>query len=230
VQKLGIGTRATGTAAMLTGAPTRGWLADWPAAVGRTVALLRLRTFGSGLFRMALAFSILVAAALFVVVVVPPVLGLKTMVVTSGSMSPEVLVGDAVLVRPVSWQSVRVGDVIVFKRIDGVGMTTHRVLATRGIQGKTYFQTKGDANSTPDANLTPGEAIFGKVAFTLPKGGYLVHFARGPLGIFFITVLPLFVILKRQMQWLLQPTKAKPAAARVEAFPEARRHEAGETA
>ena len=212
------------------GALRRDWPEDLSRAIVEALVRLRLGTLWKWVFNVLLAASLIVASVLFLVVTVPPLFGLKTMIVTGGSMSPKILAGDAALVERSSWTSVQVGDVIVFGRMGGDGMTTHRVVAIRAVQGRTYFQTKGDANSTPDGNLAPAEALNGTVALTLPKAGYLLSLARSLPGVFFITVLPLFAIVRRQVRWLLRSTKTRPGPRGTRVSPEAKSHEAGETA
>jgi len=70
----------------------------------------------------------------------------------SGSMEPAISAGDTIRVKKVTNGSlIEVGDIIVFK---SPRMTdeqiVHRVAAKELHDGLWYFQTKGDANLSPD--------------------------------------------------------------------------------
>lgn len=125
-----------------------------------------------------------VAFALVMAVFVPNLFGYKLMAVTSGSMAPSIHVGDAVYVREVedAATAVSVGDVVTYRNIQGVGMTTHRVLGAKRIDGEMFFQTKGDANRRPDIDLTPASGIYGVLAMRLPAGGPVLQLATGRWG------------------------------------------------
>ncbi len=166
-----------------------------------------VRVLVSGLF----ISTILMAALVFSSSSLPALLGYNTMVVTSGSMEPAIRVGDAVVMRPPSPGEIRNGDVITFKPFGSPGLVTHRVVATSEIEGNLYFQTQGDANATPDTDLTSAEAVFGKVALTLPKMGFLLHFAATPRGKILLIALPLFVLMVREVRGYLSNTDPEAA-------------------
>ena len=126
----------------------------------------------------------LVARALFVastvavvgalaVPAIPVALGYRVMVVMSGSMEPEVRAGDAVLVRPGEVEAIAVGDLVTFRPFGVTGLKTHRVVEIERLDGHLYFQTKGDANATPDADLADSDAVLGIVSVRLPRAGAL---------------------------------------------------------
>jgi len=161
----------------------------------------------SGLF----ISTILMAALVFGSASLPALLGYNTMVVTSGSMEPAIRVGDAVMMKPPTPGEIRVGDVITFKPFGSRGLVTHRVVATSEIEGDPYFQTQGDANATPDPDLTSAEAVFGKVALTLPKMGFLLHFAATPRGKMLMIALPLFVLMVREVRGYFSNTEPEAA-------------------
>ena len=168
------------------------------------------------LVRAMLISSILMASLVFIGMSVPGLLGFKTMVVTSGSMEPTILTGDAVIIRPtppnsVSWNFkdgfVGIGDVITFTPFGAGGMVTHRVMDIKEIQGDTFFQTKGDANDTPDSNLAAGGAVYGKVVLTLPKFGYVLHFTATALGKGLLIILPILILMASEFRGLLKASK-----------------------
>lgn len=155
--------------------------------------------------------SILAALLVFLCTSLPALMGYKTMVVTGGSMAPSILAGDAIIMRSASPGSVQAGDVITFSNGEGQGLITHRVMAIKEIQGTTYYQTKGDLNDSPDPDLTPAEAVYGKAALTLPKAGYLLRFTATPLGKAMVLGIPLLILVTMEVWELFQARKASAA-------------------
>ena len=151
---------------------------EWEIRVFNTL-IRAARVLFTGFFIASITTGFVVFAS----ATLPTLLGYSTMVISSGSMNPAIDVGDAVVIRPgVHPTSIRVGDVITFKPFGVKGTTTHRVEAIKEVQGRTFFQTKGDANGTSDPDLVDINAVYGKVAWTLPKMGYLLHFAGAGWG------------------------------------------------
>lgn len=111
--------------------------------------------------------------------------GDRLYVVMSGSMSPALEAGDAVLVRPVQPEQLRPGMVITY-RAGGTGaVTTHRIVSLPTVDGSRYVQTKGDANAHPDPDFTPVDSVLASlderwegigpwVAFTQSRQGRLL--------------------------------------------------------
>ncbi|OPX89158.1 signal peptidase I [Pelotomaculum sp. PtaB.Bin117] len=91
-------------------------------------------------------------------------------VILSGSMMPGIKRGDIVLLRKITGDEVRIGDVIHFHR-DKM-LITHRVLEIKEDHGVKVFRTKGDNNSGPDPELVSPQQVKGKVIFVIPKIGW----------------------------------------------------------
>ena len=152
------------------------------------------RAFVNTLLVLSFLMSMLVSGGS----VIPTLLGMNTMVVTSGSMVPSIGVGDAVIVDPSFGDRVSIGDVVTFRSSQTSGMVTHRVIASREIGGQTYYQTKGDANQTPDPNLVWSGAVYGKVRTHLPWLGYLIVFSGTLIGKLVIIAVPLTILMARE--------------------------------
>ena len=158
-----------------------------------------------GLMGVLVLFAVLSASVILLAYFLPALFGLKTMYVTSGSMEPSIRTGDALLVRSLSGgSSVAAGDVITYRNDHNDGMTTHRVKAVKQIQGMTYYQTQGDANSTPDPDLTAAQSVYGKQVMTLPKVGYLLHFATTPWGKLLLVAVPLLILMSKELSSLVR--------------------------
>lgn len=114
------------------------------------------------------------------VLILPNLIGFKSMAVLSGSMEPNISVGSIVFVREVEADTLEVGDVISY-RLSGTTAVTHRI---NSIDPATQqFITKGDANESVDSAPISANQIMGKVMFHLPLLGYISIYIRTPLGI-----------------------------------------------
>jgi signal peptidase I len=119
-----------------------------------------------------------IVAALACVLVVWFVVGVfpwKPTLVGSGSMSPYMKTGDVVMVVKIDPAVVTVGDIIVFKQVEGDNSINvmHRVIGTVDVAGKTCFVTKGDANNTEDPDPVDPSAVKGRVSAVIPKIGWV---------------------------------------------------------
>jgi signal peptidase len=99
------------------------------------------------------------------------------------SMEPTVNFGDLVIIIGTEPQNLAPDDIILFQKIAlNIGKedfstlsvaTLHRIVYINKIGQHWYFKTKGDNNEKPDDWFVPDEGILGKVAFILPKLGYI---------------------------------------------------------
>ncbi len=100
-------------------------------------------------------------------------------VIISGSMSPEIEVGDIVLVKRILPEEVQLNDVIMFRE-DSVRIS-HRVIDVKEDErGLPLFVTKGDANNSPDSDPVIAEQLLGKVVQIVPKVGWITIMLRNP--------------------------------------------------
>lgn len=114
------------------------------------------------------------------------VLGFYPMLVTTGSMEPDLPAGSLVVAHAQS--DYRVGDVISFRQGDAV--VTHRVIG----QTPQGFRTAGDANNTPDRETVPLDAVLGRVVVCLPWAGAALMFLREPIGILLLAAVGAILI------------------------------------
>jgi signal peptidase len=95
----------------------------------------------------------LVGAICLLWLVVSTVLGLSLVVVLTGSMSPTVPAGGAVVTRAIAAVDVRPGDVVTVPRPGFEVPVTHRVVSTTAVPGDAAARSlvlRGDANDTDD--------------------------------------------------------------------------------
>ena len=120
---------------------------------------------------IALALVIIILAF----VVVTSRKGWQFAAVLSGSMVPDFKVGGLVVIKPVDVSTLKVGDVISFMAPEVSDNTAicHRIIAIQYQKGVEYFQTKGDANNSPDSFLTPVTNVKGREIFYVSYIGRL---------------------------------------------------------
>ncbi|MCK5096337.1 MAG: signal peptidase I [Candidatus Pacebacteria bacterium] len=146
-----------------------------------------------------IAHSLLIAGilgiALLVVMSMFPIPGnIAVKVVLSGSMEPAIPVGSVIVIKPA--ESYAVGDVITFGKDTKTSIpTTHRIVDVRIEGEETFFKTQGDANEDPDMSELKEGAIAGKVLITIPFLGYLIDFARQPIGFILLIIIPAACIM-----------------------------------
>jgi signal peptidase I len=134
------------------------------------------------------------AATLAVATILPGLAGGRAMTVMSGSMAPELGVGDVVLTRGIAAREARLGDVVTFRDPNNrKRLITHRVHVIRIADGHATFWTKGDANATGAERWTiPLEGRIGRVEYRIPKLGYAVRSAGGAPALLLLIPTALF--------------------------------------
>ena len=96
--------------------------------------------------------------------------GAKGYAVTSPSMKDTLNVGDIVFVRSVTFDELKVGDVVTVASSDEKSFFTHRVV---GIDNdEKTITTRGDANGADDPMPTEADRIVGKMWYSVPLLGY----------------------------------------------------------
>ena len=96
---------------------------------------------------------------------VPSVVGYRPVLVTSGSMSPSINLGDVVVTAPTDGENLAVG-VVVDHNADG-GRRIHRVVEAT----PSGYRTKGDANLTADSEVVSPNKVKGIGALVVPFVG-----------------------------------------------------------
>lgn len=120
--------------------------------------------------------------------------GIKLLVVKSGSMEPTIKTGSLVIDKTES--NYKIDDIVTFKNRDKpTETTTHRIIGEEVISNIKIFQTKGDANETPDSAKLLPDQIMGKVIFKLPLLGYVVAFSRTWPGVIILIIIPATIII-----------------------------------
>ncbi len=159
-------------------------------------------------------------AGLFVISLLPIPGNIQIKVVKSGSMEPTILTGSIIAVLPGTQYAV--GDIITFGEDTGKQIpTTHRIIGVSGEGAAATFTTQGDANEDPDQDPVARSEIIGKVLFTAPYAGYVLDFARQPLGFTLMIGIPAGIIILDELLRIFTEVKkirgtTPPKARRIE--------------
>lgn len=120
-------------------------------------------------------------------------------VIVSESMVPTIMVNDAIVVKRVDDDNLKIGDIITFNSTDRIykGLTiTHRIVGIQKTKdGSNIYRTKGDNNVLADTALVDLDSIYGKVILKIPKIGYLQQFVSSTAGFIVAIVVPIFIVI-----------------------------------
>lgn len=117
----------------------------------------------------------------------PSVFGWSWAVVISGSMEPEIMVNDLIVVHKTG--DYQVGDIVTYR--DKSSVVTHRVIEKSG----GVYTTKGDANNVQDMKPVEEKNIVGEVVYVIPGLGLFMDFLRSPMGLL-LMVLTGFLLIE----------------------------------
>lgn len=128
----------------------------------------------------------------------PNVFGYQIFRVSSGSMEPELLVGDVIIVKDTQPQDVQLGDVVTYKGeqgdLDGK-FITHKVIATpKYVDGEYCFETQGIAEGTIPDPLWYEDQLVGVYVCKIPFIDKMYNFFLQPYGLiaFVLVIVALF--------------------------------------
>jgi len=126
-------------------------------------------------------------------------LGYQPMIVLSGSMEPALKTGDIVVVKKITPELIKEGDVITFQVAEDV-IITHRVKKVVTTVGGVSFKTKGDANRIEDGSMISEQQLLGRVVFRIPYGGHMVSFVRSKWGFVLLIVVPVIILFYSEVK------------------------------
>ena len=124
---------------------------------------------------------------------VPSVFGYSILRVSTGSMEPELMVGDVILDKDIDdVQSIKVDDVITYRgsgELSGM-LITHKVIKAPYLaeDGTYYLQTKGIANEIADKEISADKVVSVMVC-KIPQLDALYNFFLSPWGLVVFIVL-----------------------------------------
>ena len=133
------------------------------------------------------------------------VLGYRIFRIETGSMVPNYLVGDVILVKECDINNLKPGDNITYNGLTGdvKGKTiTHQIVAVNTENSKITIRTKGIANNVADPEID-GSQVIGKVIVILNILTWLTKFINNKYIFYFFIIVPLtiwifFNVIKRK--------------------------------
>lgn len=123
----------------------------------------------------------------------PNFLGIKTYVIISGSMEPNLQIGDIVIVKKVAQNELKQGDIISYRQ--GQSVITHRIAEVIDKEGEVEYKTKGDNNNAEDSGIISYEMIEGKVVKHISQIGKIAIILQKKGTIIFIILILYIYIL-----------------------------------
>lgn len=125
---------------------------------------------------------------------IPDFFGWKAFIVLSGSMEPQIQIGDIVVVKEIDTDTLKKGDIIAFKSTDTI--ITHRIIQIINEVNQTKYITKGDNNNIQDEEYILPENVEGIYKFKISQLGNIIIFmqtSRGKIACLSIFILLLFI-------------------------------------
>jgi signal peptidase I len=154
----------------------------WLQRIGQAISFLTLCFF-------ALAAIILIA--------VPFVTGSQTYSVLTNSMAPKYPPGTFLVVKPVEFDQLQVGDVVTFQIESGrPDVITHRITGfTANQDGERLLITQGDNNDFADPEPVMEVQVRGKLFYAVPYVGWVANSLGNASRSSVVTVLAIALIL-----------------------------------
>lgn len=121
---------------------------------------------------------------------IPSFFGYKTFVIISKSMEPTIMTGDAIFIKEVPENQIRINDIISFH--DQGDMNTHRIIQMTKEKGIINYTTKGDNNKNPDKDRVTYNEVEGVYQFKLNGFGPIADTIKNKAT---LVVLLIFLIL-----------------------------------
>lgn len=112
-------------------------------------------------------------------------------------MTPEVQIGDIVIVKNVKENEINEGDIISFRQ--GRNVITHRISEKFEKNGQIQYKTKGD-NNTEDNQAITYKTIEGKVIRKFPRAGNIVLALKNKMIIIIVAIILLMYFMQSEKE------------------------------
>lgn len=151
--------------------------------------------------------ALVVALGLLLLTSLIPIPGnVLVKIVQSGSMEPSIKTGSLVIIKPSL--NYRVGEIIMFGEDTKTKVpTTHRIVRDEVRSGVFYYTTQGDANEDSDLQPIAQSEVIGKVLFSIPYLGFVLDFAKKPLGFALLIGVPAAIVVFDEVGNIWRETK-----------------------
>ncbi|MGN0475872.1 MAG: signal peptidase I [Ruminococcus sp.] len=146
--------------------------------------------------------------------------------VSSGSMEPELSVGDVILSKKIMPETLEIGDIISYNGREGDyqgKIITHKIVDIKETGYGRVFTTKGIANASEDPAVEEFQ-VLGKMQFKIPIVGTLYNFFMTPYGLVAVILL-ILLAFSNEIITLYRLAKRKVQDNVVKEFKEAVKNE-----
>ena len=139
----------------------------------------------------------------------PDFFGYKSFVIVSGSMEPTILKQDAILVKKVPEEEIKVNDIISFTTKNQTNVT-HRVIRIEKENGTKKYTTKGDNNNTEDKEKITYEQIEGNYQLKINQFGIVTQILKSKITLLILVIIIILIsCYKGRIQKKKQERKQK---------------------
>ncbi len=130
------------------------------------------------------------------------IFGYRTFVIVTSSMSPNLEVGDVILVKKVEPKTIKEGDIVTYQGLesDFKGKTVTHMVKTVDVSdtGEYLFYTKGTVTNMIDP-VVKGSQIYGKLVYRMFLISLVSKIIRSKIGFVILVFIPLIIILIKQL-------------------------------
>ncbi|WBU39144.1 signal peptidase I [Homoserinibacter sp. YIM 151385] len=139
---------------------------------------------------LSAALLLLVVALAAIVIVIPKVAGGMPLTVLTNSMEPDLPPGTLLVVRPVDFDDIEVGDVITYQvRSGDPTVITHRVIGfTSSSDGEPRLVLQGDNNAVPDPDPVRPIQVQAELWYSIPLLGWVNSAVNGEQRPWFVGI------------------------------------------
>ena len=128
----------------------------------------------------------------------PSIFGIKTYVIVSGSMMPNLNIGDIAIIKEEKTENLKKGDIISFRR--GKLVITHRIENVIITDGNREYVTKGDNKNVQDNEMVKEKEIEGKLIAKIPYLGKLTLILKNEIVIImFFSIYYIYLVKNHQL-------------------------------
>lgn len=119
----------------------------------------------------------------------------KAYLISTESMEPELKKGDAIIIKKVAEDQLRINDIVTFK-INGE-IITHRIVRIDEVNSEKFYITKGDNNNVEDSDELRFSDIEGKQIIKIPHLGNIVAGLKNGIVIILVVLIALIMYLNK---------------------------------
>lgn len=129
------------------------------------------------------------------------IFGFRLFTIVTGSMSPELDIGEVILVKETNLDKLKKGNLITYRGMSGDykdKIVTHKIVDIKEENNQKIFYTKGIKNLSEDPAVY-GEQVYGKVIYKPLILSLLSKIVRNKFGFILLILIPLIAILIYEM-------------------------------